>query len=154
ELRHVEGRHRHRRRRRARHGHRRVPDAVQIRQLRPPRGPAVDARQPRLREVLAMATQTSLRAFVRFALPGIVFAASYGFAACSESLPAGTGDCKPGSGGMAATTTTTASGTGGSATTGSSSSSSSSGMTTEQPPGGTYTSSDDPNNTFDHFNDP
>lgn len=100
-----------------------------------------------------MAIRISLRAFARFALPGIVFAASYGFAACSESAPAGNGDCTPGAGGSAATTTT---GTGGAASTtaSSSSSTSSSGMVTEQPPGGTYTSSEDPDNTFDHFNDP
>ncbi|APR76515.1 Hypothetical protein A7982_01862 [Minicystis rosea] len=95
-----------------------------------------------------MKTETSnkMRSLFKWALPGIVFSASYGFAACSESLPGGTGDCPPGTGGQSATTASSSSS--------SSSASSSSGTTTETTPGGTQTTSEDPDNTFDHFNDP
>lgn len=91
-----------------------------------------------------MAKDTSLRAFASFALPGVVFAVSFGFAACSETLPSGN-DCQPGTGGQGTTTHTGAGG-------GQSSSSSSGSV--DLPPGGTNTTSQDPDNTFDHFNDP
>jgi len=96
---------------------------------------------------MATDTPSKLRSLVKWALPGIVFTLSYGFAACSESAPGGTGDCVPGNGGAA---TGTATG-GGGATTGTSSSS---GAVVEQPPSGNNTTSQDQENTFDHFNDP
>jgi hypothetical protein len=93
---------------------------------------------------------STLRSFVRWALPGVVFAISFEFAACSEHASTTTvgADCKPGTGGHA-----TASSSSSSSTT-SSSSTSSSGGVTDVTPGGTNTTSQDPDNTFDHFNDP
>jgi hypothetical protein len=90
----------------------------------------------------------SPRARLSAALPGIVFVVSFAFAACSDTSK-GTGNCPPGTGGSMATGTTTTTTTSTGHTT-----STSSGMITDQPPGGTFTSSKDPNNTFDHFNDP
>jgi hypothetical protein len=86
--------------------------------------------------------------FFRWALPGIVFSVSFAFAACSDTK--GTGTCPPGTGGSTATGTTTTTST----TTTGHGSSTGSGVFSDQPPGGTFTSSKDPNNTFDHFNDP
>lgn len=84
--------------------------------------------------------------FFRWILPGAVFSVSFAFAACSDTLKGGTGNCPPGTGGGTTTATTTTT-TGPGATTGA-------GMVVETPPGGTFTSSKDPGNTFDHFNDP
>jgi hypothetical protein len=97
-----------------------------------------------------MKTETSskLRGLFSWALPGLVFSVSFGFAACSESAPAGTGKCE-GTGGQL-----TSSGTGGATTSSSSSSTSSSSSSGDPNTGNNGTTSTDPDNTFDHFNDP
>jgi hypothetical protein len=84
--------------------------------------------------------------FLHWALPGIVFSISFAFSACSDAMKSASGDCPSGGGGgnaPATTSTTTSTGTG-----------TDGGPVIEQPPGGTFTSSNDPDNTFDHFNDP
>lgn len=96
-----------------------------------------------------MATDATIRSFVRWALPGVVFAVSFGFAACLDTAPPSKGNCQ-GTGGDDTSSSSSSS----SGKTTSSSSSSSSGAVVDTPPGGTNTTSQDPNNTFDHFNDP
>jgi hypothetical protein len=88
-----------------------------------------------------MATHTSL---FSWAMPGLVFSVSFGFAACSEAMSTG-GSCGTGGGDTGGATTTSSSG-------GMHDAGGDSGP--EQAPGGTFTSSQDPDNTFDHFNDP
>lgn len=103
---------------------------------------------------MTQVTSERLRAFVRWTAPGAVFVVSFGFAACSESYKGkAPADCTTGAGGQA-TTTTSAAGGSTSSSSSSSSSTTSSGAAVDQPPGGTHTTSEDPNNTFDHFNDP
>ena len=85
-------------------------------------------------------------------LPGIVFAVTFGFAACSSAQKSA-GNCPPGSGGATTATTLHAS----SSSSSSSSSGAASGVGGSEPetqPSGTFTSSSDPGNTFDHFDDP
>src|SRR3569833_2769990 len=81
---------------------------------------------------------------LNWALPGIVFAVSFGFAACSDAMKGNPKDCATSGGGHGSTSGTTTTGT----------SHYDGGTTIAQPPGGVFTSSNDPDNTFDHFNDP
>lgn len=82
--------------------------------------------------------------FFQWALPGIVFSVAFGFAACTDAAK----EVPCGGTGAGTTTTGTHTMTTSVAKDGGDDSGS------EQAPGGTFTSSMDPDNTFDHFNDP
>src|SRR5579871_6677474 len=90
---------------------------------------------------------TTTSTFFSWAMPGIVFTVAFGFAACTDKQ---TPSCPSGMGTGAGTTTTTATttmvvpGDGGSDDSGAG----------ESVPGASLTTSLDPDDTFDHFNDP
>jgi hypothetical protein len=98
--------------------------------------------------------------FFSWLVPGAIFSVSFAFSACSGSEPAGSGpgNCAAGgnnAGGAAGTTgvttTTTATGTGGTDKDGGTGTGG--GTVIEPPPGGVPTTGN-PDNTFDHANDP
>lgn len=92
----------------------------------------------------------SRSSFFNWALPGIVFTVSFGFAACSDAMKGGGAPCAPGSGGAGGSTSSTTASS--SSVSSSATTSTGSGVTGAQ--SGTETTSDNPSNTFDHFNDP
>lgn len=103
---------------------------------------------------MTQVTSERLRSFVRWAAPGALFVTTFAFAACSETYKGkAPAECTTGAGGQT-TVTTGEGGTDTTTTTTSTTTSTSTGPVVDQPPGGTNTTSQDPNNTFDHFNDP